>query len=102
MPCPVRALSARRYTWPRQDNMQEVDKIHAEAVVEKARKSNVRRRRMRILVGDKTSRGGIGNDEESARIDYRIPESRSAFCRIVSFTAANTNRMLLVSVACVK
>lgn len=33
---------------------------------------------------------------------YRIPESRSAFCRIVSFTAANTSRTFPVSVACVK
>ena len=33
---------------------------------------------------------------------YRIPESLSAFCNIVSFTAANTSRILLVSVACVK
>lgn len=33
---------------------------------------------------------------------YRIPESLSAFCRIVSLTAAKTRRILLVSVACVK
>lgn len=33
---------------------------------------------------------------------YKIPESFKAFCRIVSFTAANTKRMLVVSVACVK
>lgn len=32
----------------------------------------------------------------------RIPESFSAFCRIVSLTAANTRRMLEVSVACVR
>ena len=32
----------------------------------------------------------------------RMPESLSAFCSIVSFTAANTNRMFDVSVACVK
>ena len=25
--------------------------------------------------------------------DYKIPESRSAFCRIVSLTAANTSRI---------
>ena len=31
-----------------------------------------------------------------------MPESFSAFCSIVSFTAANTSRILLVSVACVK
>ena len=36
------------------------------------------------------------------RRDYRIPESFSAFCRIVSFTAANTNRIFDVSVACVR
>jgi hypothetical protein len=34
--------------------------------------------------------------------DYRIPESRSAFCNIVSLTAAKTKRMFPVSVACVK
>ena len=33
---------------------------------------------------------------------YNMPESLSAFWRIVSLTAANTNRMLVVSVACVK
>ena len=33
---------------------------------------------------------------------YRMPESLSAFCNIVSFTAAKTNRMFDVSVACVK
>jgi hypothetical protein len=32
----------------------------------------------------------------------RMPESLRAFCRIVSFTAAKTSRMLDVSVACVK
>lgn len=31
-----------------------------------------------------------------------MPESRSAFCKMVSLTAANTRRMLLVSVAWVK
>lgn len=36
------------------------------------------------------------------RPDYNIPESFKAFWRMVSFTAANTRRMLLVSVACVK
>lgn len=35
-------------------------------------------------------------------LDQRIPESRNAFCRIVSLTAANTSRTLPVSVACVK
>ena len=33
---------------------------------------------------------------------YRIPESLSAFCKMVSFTAAKTILILLVSVACVK
>lgn len=33
---------------------------------------------------------------------YSIPESFNAFCSIVSFTAAKTRRILLVSVACVK
>lgn len=34
--------------------------------------------------------------------NYRMPESFSAFCSIVSLTAANTRRMFVVSVACVK
>jgi hypothetical protein len=33
---------------------------------------------------------------------YRMPESFNAFCSIVSFTAANTSRIFVVSVACVK
>ena len=33
---------------------------------------------------------------------YRIPESFKAFCKMVSFTAANTSLMFDVSVACVK
>lgn len=33
---------------------------------------------------------------------YRIPESLSALLRMVSFTAAKTNRMFDVSVACVR
>jgi hypothetical protein len=33
---------------------------------------------------------------------HRIPESFRAFCRIVSFTAANTKRIFVVSVACVR
>lgn len=36
------------------------------------------------------------------RKGYRIPESLSAFCSIVSFTAANTSRIFDVSVACVR
>lgn len=31
-----------------------------------------------------------------------MPESLSAFCNIVSFTAANTSRIFEVSVACVR
>ena len=33
---------------------------------------------------------------------HNIPESASALWRMVSFTAANTSRMLDVSVACVR
>lgn len=33
---------------------------------------------------------------------HRMPESFSAFCKIVSLTAANTSRMFVVSVACVR
>jgi hypothetical protein len=33
---------------------------------------------------------------------HSIPESFRAFCSIVSFTAAKTNLMLVVSVACVR
>jgi len=33
---------------------------------------------------------------------HRIPEAFSAFCIIVSFTAANTSRIFEVSVACVR
>lgn len=36
------------------------------------------------------------------RYFYRMPESFRAFCNIVSFTAANTSRIFVVSVACVK
>lgn len=36
------------------------------------------------------------------RTAQRIPESLSAFCRIVSFTAAKTSRIFDVSVACVR
>lgn len=34
--------------------------------------------------------------------DHSMPESLSAFCSIVSLTAAKTSRMLEVSVACVR
>lgn len=33
---------------------------------------------------------------------HNIPESLSAFCKIVSLTAAKTSRMFEVSVACVR
>jgi hypothetical protein len=33
---------------------------------------------------------------------YKMPESFKAFCNMVSLMAANTSRMLDVSVACVK
>jgi hypothetical protein len=36
------------------------------------------------------------------RDGYRIPESLSAFCNIVSLTAAKTSRIFDVSVACVR
>ena len=35
-------------------------------------------------------------------LNHNIPESFSAFCNIVSFTAAKTSRMFVVSVACVR
>ena len=37
-----------------------------------------------------------------SRCSHKMPESLSAFCRIVSLTAANTSRIFVVSVACVK
>jgi hypothetical protein len=40
--------------------------------------------------------------EESKAGHYKMPESFSAFCNIVSFTAAKTRRMFDVSVACVR
>ncbi|GAO52763.1 hypothetical protein G7K_6831-t1 [Saitoella complicata NRRL Y-17804] len=39
---------------------------------------------------------------ESPHRSYRIPLSCNAFCKIVSLTAANTNRIFPVSVACVR
>jgi len=35
-------------------------------------------------------------------VNHNMPESFKAFCRIVSFTAAKTSLMFVVSVACVK
>ncbi len=43
----------------------------------------------------------IGHYASCSRVQ-RIPESRRAFCSIVSFTAANTSRIFDVSVACVR
>lgn len=45
------------------------------------------------------------HQDERKRLDHgfhKIPESFRAFCRIVSFTAANTRRIFVVSVACVR
>lgn len=35
-------------------------------------------------------------------VSHSMPESASALCRIVSFTAAKTRRIFEVSVACVR
>lgn len=43
---------------------------------------------------------GIDNKKPKKR--HRMPESLSAFCRIVSLTAAKTSLIFVVSVACVK
>jgi hypothetical protein len=43
--------------------------------------------------------GGEGQTEGVQRKHYSIPESLSAFCRIVSLTAAKTSRMFFVFVA---
>lgn len=40
--------------------------------------------------------------KDRMRQDHNIPESLSAFCSIVSLTAAKTSRMFDVSVACVR
>jgi hypothetical protein len=42
------------------------------------------------------------NSDQCAAGDYRMPESFSAFCSIVSLTAAKTSRIFEVSVACVR
>lgn len=39
---------------------------------------------------------------EGVVMDHKMPESLSAFCKIVSLTAAKTSRMFDVSVACVR
>lgn len=49
----------------------------------------------------------LGHAQNSKRqyqysFDHKMPESLRAFCRIVSFTAAKTSRMFVVSVACVR
>jgi len=41
-------------------------------------------------------------DDNTRNGVHRIPESFSAFCSIVSFTAAKTSRIFVVSVACVR
>jgi hypothetical protein len=59
--------------------------------------------RIQGLVSKECSRG---MEEVSATsvsdVHHKIPESFSAFWRIVSFTAAKTRRMFEVSVACVR
>jgi hypothetical protein len=42
------------------------------------------------------------NGREATEKDHKMPESFKAFCNIVSLTAANTRRIFVVSVACVK
>jgi len=42
------------------------------------------------------------NNKSRGSVNHNMPESFKAFCRIVSFTAAKTSRMFVVSVACVK
>lgn len=44
--------------------------------------------------GEPISIGESGN--------HKIPDAFKAFCIIVSFTAANTSRIFVVSVACVR
>jgi len=51
--------------------------------------------------------GGIDATAEGevicvSRGSHNIPESFKAFCRMVSFTAAKTSRIFVVSVACVR
>ena len=52
--------------------------------------------------GSKELRSVVGEMRVLVIPLYRMPESRSAFCKIVSLTAAKTRRMLPVSVACVR
>jgi len=42
------------------------------------------------------------NNKGRGSVNHNMPESFKAFCKIVSFTAAKTSRMFVVSVACVK
>ncbi len=46
-------------------------------------------------------RGTIGTKEAAVARYHRIPDSLSAFCKIVSFTVTKTSLILDVSVACV-
>lgn len=41
-------------------------------------------------------------EQDGNAANHSIPESFSAFCNIVSFTAAKTSRIFDVSVACVR
>lgn len=60
-----------------------------------AAQSNILRR--------ESGRGIEEVSSHSASVDHhKIPESFSAFWRIVSFTAAKTRRIFEVSVACVR
>jgi len=52
--------------------------------------------------GKGKGKGTRKENEVRKNQNYRMPESFNAFCRIVSFTAANTKRMFVVSVACVR
>ncbi len=64
-----------------------------------------RAERSNTLPGEESAKGDrtcSGRAEGQKDGDYSIPESLSAFCNIVSFTAANTSRIFVVSVACVK
>ena len=51
-------------------------------------------------------KGKVGDDKGQGRaglgVIHNIPESFRAFCRMVSLTAANTSRIFVVSVACVR
>ena len=69
---------------------------------------NRQQRRTIVYVGWWGKRRGrdivkqLKRSRQSESRSHSMPESFNAFCRIVSFTAANTNRMFPVSVACVR